>query len=86
MASNTLDDLLFNVTAAHSRATDHAGTQTIFLRSVVQAILTAIATGLYTVTVTMDSAPVKDIMWVLDELHLNGYIATTSTDNIVISW
>jgi hypothetical protein len=86
MASNTLDDLLFSATAAHSRATDNAGTQTIYYTEVVESILEAVDDGLFTVTVTMDSAPVSDIMWVLHELHLNGYTATTSTTNLVISW
>jgi hypothetical protein len=86
MPSNTLDDLLFSVVAAHSRTVDHTGTQTIFLVAVVRAILTAVLAGLFTVTVNMDSAPVPDIMWVIEELRHDGYTVSTSTDNIVISW
>lgn len=86
MASNVLDDLLFSATAAHSRSTNHLGTQTIFLGAVVQALLTAVLAGLSTVTVNMDSAPVSDIIWVIEELRHDGYNVSTSTDNIVISW
>jgi hypothetical protein len=86
MASNVLDDLLFSVTAAHSRAINHLGSQTIFMVSVVQAILTAVLAGLFTVTVNMDSAPVQDIIWVIEELRHDGYTVTLATDNIVISW
>ena len=86
MPSNTLDDILFNAVAARSRAVDYLGTQTIFLRSVVQAILTAISTGLFTVTITYDSAPVQDIIWVTEELRHDGYNVTASTTNLVVSW
>lgn len=86
MASNVLDDLLFSVTAAHSRANNHLGTQTIFMGAVTQAVLTAVLAGNFTVTVNMDSAPLQDITWVIEELRHDGYTVTLSTDNIVISW
>lgn len=86
MASNTLDDLIPSATAAHSRAVDFLGTQTIFVRAVAQAIATAIVTGLFTVTVAEGGTSSKDIQWVIDELRHNGYTVTTSTTNIVISW
>lgn len=86
MASNPLDDLVPSATAAHSRATDYLGTQTVFLRLVNQAILTALVTGLFTVIVAEGAASSKDIQWVIDLLRQNGYTVTTSTTNIVINW
>ena len=86
MASNTLDDLLFSARAAHSRAVDHAGTQTIFYSEVVESILEAVDDGLFTVTVNMDSAPLQDITWTIEELRHNEFTVVLSTDNLVISW
>lgn len=86
MPSNPLDDIVPSATAAHSRAIDYLGTQTVFLRLVNQAILTALVTGLFTVTVAEGAASSKDIQWVIELLRQNGYTVTTSTTNIVISW
>jgi len=86
MPSNTLDDLIPSAVAAHSRAVDFLGTQTVFVRTVTQAILTAITTGLFTVTVPMGATTSQDIQWVVEELRHNGYTVTTSTTNVVISW
>lgn len=86
MPSNPLDDLLFSAVAARSRAIDFLGTQTVFLRAVVQAILTAIVTGLFTVTVAEGSTNSADIQWVIELLRQCGYTVTTSTTNVVITW
>lgn len=86
MASNPLDEIVPSATAARSRATDYLGTQTVFLRLVNQAILTAIVTGLFTVTVAQGAATSQNIQWVIDLLRQNGYTVTLSTSNIVISW
>jgi len=86
MASNTLDDLIFSATAAHSRANDHAGTQTVFVDAVVQALLTAVTAGNFTVTIAEGGTSSQDIQWVIEELRHNGYTVTTSTTNIVVSW
>jgi hypothetical protein len=86
MASNTLDDLIFSATAAHSRTNDHAGTQTVFVDLVVAAILVAVTAGTFTATVAEGSTSSQDIQWVIEELRHNGYTVTTSTSNIVISW
>jgi len=86
MASNTLDDLLFSATAAHSRTTDHAGTQTVFVDAVVDAILTAVTAGTFTATIAEGSTSSQDIQWVMEELRHNGYTVTTSTTNLVVSW
>ena len=86
MPSNVLDDLIPSAVAAHSRAVDYLGIQTVFVRAVTQAILTAITTGLMTVTVAEGATSSKDIQWVIEELRHNGYTVTTSTTNIVISW
>jgi D-arabinose 5-phosphate isomerase GutQ len=86
MASNTTDDLLFSATAAHSRANDFAGTQTIFYSEVVETILEAVDDGAFTVTISASGQSSQDIQWVIEELRHNGYTVTTSTTNIVVSW
>lgn len=86
MSSNPLDDLLFSAVAARSRGLDFLGTQTIFLRTVVQAILTAIVTGLTTVTIAEGATTSADLQWVIDLLRQCGYAVTTSTTNIVVTW
>jgi len=86
MASNTIDDLLFSATAAHSRAVDFAGTQTIFYSEVVELILEAVDDGLFTVTIAEGGASSQDIQWVIEELRHNGFGVTTSTTNIVVTW
>lgn len=86
MPSNPLDDILPSAVAARSRATDFLGTQTIFLRTVNQAILTAIVTGLMTVTVAEGATLSQDIQWVIELLRQNGYTVTQSVANIIITW
>jgi len=86
MPSNTLDDLLPSAIAAHSRAIDYLGTQTVFYRTVVVGILTAITTGLMTATVAIGSTTSKDLQWVMEELRKNGYTVAISTTNLVITW
>lgn len=86
MPSNPLDDIVPSATAAHSRAVDFLGSQTVFLRLVNQAILTAIVTGLFTVTVAQGAATSQNIQWVMELLRQNGYTVSTSTTNLVISW
>lgn len=86
MPSNPLDDIIPSVVAVHNRATDYLGAQTVYLRLVVQAIMTAIVTGLFTVTVADGSATSKDIQWTIERLRQAGYTVTKSTSNTVISW
>ena len=86
MANNKTDDLFVSATAAHSRALDVAGAQTIFVDAVVAAIQTAITAGLFTATVALGSTNSKDIQWVVEELRQAGYGVTFSTTNIVITW
>ena len=86
MASNTLDDLIPRATAAHSRALDHAGTQTVFVDAVAAAIITAVTSGLYTATIAEGSTTSTDIQWVMEELRHNGYTVSTSTTNLVVTW
>jgi hypothetical protein len=86
MASNNLDDLLFSAVAAHSRATDFAGAQTIFYSEVVELILEAVDDGAFTVTIAEGGASSQDIQWVIERLRQNGFTVSTSTTNIVVSW
>jgi hypothetical protein len=86
MPSNTIDDIIPSAIAVGSRATDFLGTQTIFLRAVVQAIMTAIVTGLRTVTVAVGATTSGNIQWVIEQLRLAGYGVTISTTNLVITW
>lgn len=86
MSANPLDDILPSAVASRSRALDFLGTQTIFLRTVVQAIATAIVTGLFTVTVAVGATASQDIQWVIELLRQCGYGVTISTTNLVITW
>lgn len=86
MPSNVLDDVLFSAVAARSRATDFAGSQTIFFTEVVELILEAVDDGLYTVTIAEGAASSKDIQWTIEQLRQAGYTVSTSTTNIVVSW
>lgn len=86
MPSNVIDDILPSVIATRSRALDFAGPQTVFLRAVVQAIATAIVTGLTTVTVALGATTSDVIQWVVEQLRQSGYTVTFSTTNIVITW
>ena len=86
MASNPLDDIIPSATAVHSRAVDYLGAQTIYLRLVVQAIMTAIVTGLFTATIADSTANTKDIQWTMERLREAGYTVTKSTSNVVVSW
>lgn len=86
MPSNPLDDIIPSAVAVHSRAVDFLGTQTVYLRLVVQAIMTAIVTGLFTVTVADGAATSANIQWVIERLREAGYTVTKSTSNTVISW
>jgi hypothetical protein len=86
MPSNVLDDVLFSAVAAHSRAVDFAGTQTIFFTEVVELILEAVDDGLFTVTIPEGTASSQDIQWTIEQLRLSGYGVTTSTTNIVVTW
>jgi len=88
MASNKLDDLIVSSTAARSRATDAAGTQTILVDAVVAAIQTAITAGLFTATYNATGKGSGDIQWVIEELRKAGYGVTLSgsNPNIVITW
>lgn len=86
MPSNVLDDVLFSAVAAHSRATDFAGTQTIFFTEVVELILEAVDDGLFTVTISDVGQTSQNIQWVIEQLRQSGYGVTTSTTNIVVTW
>jgi len=86
MSSIVIDDLFFSSTAAHSRANDHAGTQTVFVDAVVAAILTAVTSGAFTATIAEGSTSSQDIQWVIEQLRQAGYGVTTSTTNIVVTW
>jgi hypothetical protein len=88
MASNTLDDLIVSATAAHSRATDAAGTQTILVDAVVAAIQTAITAGLFTATYNATGKSSQDIQWVVEQLRNSGYGVTVSGahPDIVVTW
>ena len=86
MASNTLDDLIFSSTAARNRATDHAGTQTVFVDAVVAAILTAVTSGAFTATIAISTTSSKDLQWVMEELRHDGYSVVISSTNLVVTW
>lgn len=86
MPSNKLDDLFASAIAAHSRAQDHAGTQTVLVDAVVAGIQTAVTAGNFTATVAEGGATSADIQWVIEQLRQAGYTVTTSTTNLVISW
>ena len=88
MASNTLDDLFVTATAAHSRANDAAGTQTILVDAVVANIQTAITAGLFTSTYNATGKASQNIQWVVEQLRNNGFTVSLSgaNPNIVISW
>lgn len=88
MPSNTLDDLFASAVAAHSRATDAAGTQTILVDAVVAAIQTAITAGLFTATYNATGKSSQNIQWVIEQLRNSGYGVTLSgaNPNIVITW
>lgn len=88
MASNTLDDLIVSATAAHSRTTDHAGTQTVLVDAVVANMQTAITAGTFTSTYNATGKSSQDIQWVVEQLRANGFTVSLSgaNPNIVISW
>lgn len=86
MPSNPLDDIIPSAVAVRSRSLDFLGTQTVYLRLVVQAIMTAIVTGLFTVTVADGAAGSGDIQWTIERLREAGYLVTKSTSNTVITW
>lgn len=88
MASNTLDDLFITATAAHSRANDHAGVQTVLVDAVVANIQTAVTAGSFTSTYNATGKASKDIQWVVEQLRNNGFTVTLSgsNPNVVISW
>lgn len=86
MASNPLDDIIPSQVAVHSRAVDYLGAQTVYLRLVVQAIMTAIVTGLFTATIADASTSSKDIQWVMERLREAGYTCDKSTTNLVVNW
>jgi len=88
MASNPLDDLIVSATAAHSRANDHAGTQTILVDAIVANIQTAITAGNFTSTYNATGKSSQDIQWVVEQLRNAGYGVTLSgaNPNIVVTW
>lgn len=88
MASNTLDDLFPSAVAAHSRAQNSAGTQTILVDAVVAAIHTAVTSGSFTATYNATGKSSVDIQWVVEQLRLSGFGVTLSgsNPNIVITW
>jgi hypothetical protein len=88
MASNKLDDLFASATAAHSRATDSAGSQTIMVDAVVANIQTAVTSGAFTSTYNATGKNSTNIQWVVEQLRQAGYTVTLSgsNPNIVISW
>ena len=88
MPSNVLDDLFVSAVAAHSRATDSAGTQTILVDAVVAAIQTAITAGLFTATYNATGKSSTNIQWVAEQLRNAGYGVTVSgaNPNIVVTW
>jgi hypothetical protein len=86
MASNKLDDLFFSQTAAHSRAFNSAGTQTLLVDAVVAAILTAVTSGLFTCTYSASGKASQDVQWVLEQLRQAGYTVTVSGSTWTINW
>lgn len=89
MPSNKLDDIIPSAIACRSRATDYLGVQTILLRLIVQAIMTAIVTGLFTVTydaTAVTAANADDLNWIIQQLRQAGFTVTLSTTNVIISW
>lgn len=86
MPSNTLDDLIPSAVAAHSRATDAAGTQTIFVAETTELIVEAVDDGLFTVNVPIGSTTSKDLQWTMEQLRLNGYTVSIVSTNLVVAW
>jgi len=86
MPSNPIDEILPSAIASRSRALDYLGTQTILLRTVVQAIATARVTGLLTATVPEGATLSVDIQWVIELLRQSGYTVTPTVANLVITW
>jgi hypothetical protein len=80
------DDLIPTALAANSRAHDVSGSQTVLTRVVAAAIITAVASGLFTATVAEGAATPGDVQWVIEVLRKGGYGVTTSSTNIVITW
>lgn len=88
MPSNKLDDLFASAVASHSRAQDHAGTQTVLVDAVVANIQTAVTSGAFTSTYNATGKGSTDIQWVVEQLRQAGYGVTLSgsNPNIVITW
>lgn len=88
MPSNSLDDLFVSAVAAHNRATDAAGSQTILVNAVVAAIETAITAGLFTATYNATGKASNNIQWVAEQLRNAGYGVTVSGSHpdIVTTW
>lgn len=86
MPSNTFDDIIPNAVGCHSRAQDHAGTQTVFVDAVVAGIHTAVTAGAFTATVAIGATTSDNLQWVMEELRKSGFGVSISTTNLVITW
>ena len=86
MNSSTSEPLWPSPVAAHHNALQFATTQSELCADIALAIVGAVETGLFTVSVAMSGETSQDVQYVVALLNQGGYQAAVTGANLVINW
>jgi len=86
MNSSTSEVLWPSPVGAHLNALQFATTQSELCADVALAIVGAVETGAFTVSVSMSGELSQDVQYVVALLNQGGYSAQVTGTNLVINW